>query len=186
MTKFFKTQLTVASLLVGALALGTGCKTNKSAERGTEPMPPATDYTGTDQGPGQAPTETGTPPPSSGGSGYEQPNPPPPPDTSGMGNEPVTQPPSSLPPDSGGSGANSTGESEPGVHHGDMNSPSTGGSGQDMNPPPSSGDTTMPPNSGGSGSDMNTPPASNCAGQGTMDPYAPNTNNPPPKDSTTR
>src|SRR5690606_15623386 len=39
MKKFLKTQLTVAAVLAGALALGTGCKSDQSATRGTEPTP---------------------------------------------------------------------------------------------------------------------------------------------------
>jgi hypothetical protein len=160
MKKFLKTQLTVAAVLAGALALGTGCKSDHSATRGDDQMP-ATDTTGT----GTDTTGTGTtttPPPSSGGSGFDTSgtspdNTLPPADSSGTTDE-SAMPPSTEP----GTGGAGTSEAEPGVHDGEMTEPGTGGSGLD----PADGtlpddslpnDSKLDPNGANMKGDMTTP-----------------------------
>ena len=175
MKSFLKKQLTVAAVLVGALALGTGCKSDQSATRGTETTPAAdstTDTTGT----GTDSTGTGTtttPPPSSGGSGYDtggttpdsQQMPPSDMDTggSGMPDDP------NLPPSDDGSLQPGTSEGEPGVHDGEMTEPGTGGSG------------TSP-------DDNDIPDDSSLPNDSTLDPNAPkgNMNTPVPDSTGTR
>ncbi|RKH09116.1 hypothetical protein D7V97_17555 [Corallococcus sp. CA053C] len=180
MKRFLKTQFTVAAVLAGALALGTGCKSDQSATRGTEPTP-ASDTTGTGMDSTGTGTDTSgsgtttTPPPSSGGSGYDTGSTTPdsqqmpPSDSSsggsGMPEDSTTPPPSddSVTPGTGGSG---TSESEPGVHDGEMTEPGTGGSGS-MSP-----DSTMPEDG-------------SLPNDSTLDPSAPQgTTNTPVPDST--
>ncbi|XXF78604.1 hypothetical protein P2318_02265 [Myxococcaceae bacterium GXIMD 01537] len=146
MKKLSKSQWLLAGVVSGALALGTACKSDKSAEREAPPPEPPTQPAGTV--PAEPPANTTPPPGGTGGAGSDIDQSPTQEAEPGTHEGDMSHP-------QGGSGTQETPD-----HQGGSYEPGTGGSGE----PSDNGvieeeeDIIIEDGTGGSGVDDTTPP----------------------------